>query len=89
MGLVSWQRSGSLNGWQDFGHEDSCHNAQRPDARAPTGEPAATRRPAATVSPGLHSPGDIGPTPQATADSRDRGNVRMWQILLQKSAAVD
>jgi hypothetical protein len=24
MGLASWQRSGSLNGWQDFGHEDAA-----------------------------------------------------------------
>ena len=24
MGSASWQRSGSLNGWQDFGHEDAA-----------------------------------------------------------------
>ena len=24
MGSVSWPRSGSLNGWQDFGHEDAA-----------------------------------------------------------------
>jgi hypothetical protein len=24
MGSASWPRSGSLNGWQDFGHEDTA-----------------------------------------------------------------
>jgi hypothetical protein len=79
MGSASLPRSGSLNGWQDFGHEDTA--VTRNDRmRAQLGSLLLPTRPAATVSPGLHSQGDVGPTTPATADSRDRLNVRMWHL---------
>ena len=45
MGSASWQRSGSLNGWQDFGHEDTALTRDRVRAHQlgsplpPAGEP--------------------------------------------------
>jgi hypothetical protein len=61
MGSASWPRSGSLNGWQDFGHEDTAvtrndrmgvHQLGSP--LPPVGEPQLPVR-VCTV-------GDIGPT---------------------------
>jgi hypothetical protein len=74
MGSASWPRSGSLSGWQDFGHEDGpiTRNDQ---VRAQLGSlllPVAGRN----CQPGLHCRRHRADTP-GTADSRDRVDVRM------------
>jgi hypothetical protein len=50
MGLASWQRSGSLNDWQDFGHEDAAvtrndrMRAQLGSLLLPAGQPQLSAR---------------------------------------------
>jgi hypothetical protein len=50
MGLASWPRSGSLNGWQDFGHEDTAvtrndrMRAQLGSLLLPAGQPQLSAR---------------------------------------------
>jgi hypothetical protein len=57
MGSASWQRSGSLNGWQDFGHEDAAVTRndrmrahQLGSLLPPAGEP---KLPARVCTPGV------------------------------------
>ena len=83
MGLASWQRSGSLNGWQDFGHEDAAvtRNDQMRAHQLGSLLPPAGE---AQLPPPVYTLGRLRADTPATADSRDRsmsgyGTKQTWR----------
>ena len=87
MGLASWQRSGSLNGWQDFGHEDAAvtRNDQMRAHQLGSLLPPAGE---AQLPPPVYTLGRLRADTPATADSRDRsmsGYVKVCGCCARKS----
>jgi hypothetical protein len=76
MGSASWQRSGSLNGWQDFGHEDTAVTRNdRMRARSPVPPASEPQLPAQGAHCRRHRADTLG-----TVDSRDSVDVRLWHF---------